>query len=143
MGKNGVLFVADTSLFVHIDNNFKDVLILCTKPRQRSDVTTLAAEAKYSVNFTQPRKRFVSNRHYNESNNFLFVNSTKICQFKERYSEINYYALFIGRISKDFTINCMIKIGLNVRVNIFCIDFNHIDSNDILDIHNYFRKKIR
>ena len=35
----------------------------------------------------------------------------------------------------------MIKIGLNVRVNIFSIDFNHIDINDILDIHNYFRKK--
>ena len=82
MGKNGVLFVADTSLFVHIDNNFKDVLILCTKPTQRSHVTTLTTEVKYPVNFTQPRKRFVSNQHYNESNNFLFVNSSKMCQFK-------------------------------------------------------------
>ena len=106
MGKNGVVFVADMSLSVHIDSNYKDVLILCTKP---TDVTTLIAEAKYPVNFTQPRKRFVSSLHYNGSNNFLFVNSTKIYQFTEKYSEINYYALFIGRISNDFTINCMKK----------------------------------
>ena len=37
---------------MHIDNNYKDVLILCTKPTQGSDVTTLTAEAKYHVNFT-------------------------------------------------------------------------------------------
>ena len=52
MGKNGVIFLVDMSLFVHIDNNYKDVLILCTKPTQGSDVTTLTAEAKYHVNFT-------------------------------------------------------------------------------------------
>ena len=50
------------SLYVHIDNNYKDVLILYGKPTQRSDVTTLTAEAKYSVNFTQPRKRFLSSQ---------------------------------------------------------------------------------
>ena len=59
MVKNGVIFLDDMSLYVHIDNNYKDVLILYAKPTQRSDVTTLTAAAKYPVNFTQPRKRFV------------------------------------------------------------------------------------
>ena len=62
MVKNGVIFLDDMSLYVHIDNNYKDVLILYGKPTQRSDVTTLTAEAKYSVNFTQPRKRFLSSQ---------------------------------------------------------------------------------
>ena len=47
---------------MHIDNNYKDVLILCTKPTERSDVTSLTAEAKHPVNFTKPRKRFVSSQ---------------------------------------------------------------------------------
>ena len=48
---------------------------------QGLDETTLTAELKYPINFTQPRKRFVLSPHYNGSNNFLFVNATKIYQF--------------------------------------------------------------
>ena len=44
--------------------------------------TTLTAEAIYLINFTQPNKRFTLGLHYNESNSFLFVNATKLYQFK-------------------------------------------------------------
>ena len=54
-----------------------DVLILGKGPTQGLDDTTLTAVAKYSINFMQPRKRFVLSLHYNESNSFLFVNGTK------------------------------------------------------------------
>ena len=42
-------------------------------------------------------------------NRFLFANGTKIYQFKAKNSEIKDYALCLGNISKDFTINNMKK----------------------------------
>ena len=54
----------------HIDDKNKDVLILGDGPTQGLDDTTLTAEAKYPINFTQPRKRFVLSLHYNGSNSF-------------------------------------------------------------------------
>ena len=81
MGKNVIIFGADMSSSVHIDNKNKDILILGEELTQGLDDTTLTTEAKYPINFTQPRK-FLLNLHYNESHSFLFVNSTKIYQFK-------------------------------------------------------------
>ena len=63
---------------VHINNKNKDNLIVGRGPTQGLDDTTLTAEAKCPINFTQPRKRFVLSLHYNGSNSFLFVNGTKI-----------------------------------------------------------------
>ena len=63
---------------VHIDNKSKNILILGEGPTQVLDDTTLTAEAKYPINFTQPRKIFVLSLHYNRSSSFLFVNATKI-----------------------------------------------------------------
>ena len=59
MGKNIVICGADTSSSVHIDNKNMDILILGEGPTQGLDDTTLTAEAKYPINFTQPNKRFV------------------------------------------------------------------------------------
>ena len=47
----------------HIDDKNKDVLILGDGPTQGLDDTTLTAQAKYPINFTQPRKRFVLSLH--------------------------------------------------------------------------------
>ena len=68
---------------------------------------TLPAEAIYPINFTKPNKSFVLSLNYNGSNSFLFVNATNIYQFKTKDSEIKGYALCLGNISKDFTINKM------------------------------------
>ena len=97
---------------MHVDNKGKDILILGERPTQGLDDTKLTAEAKYSINFTLSGKRFVLNLHYNESNSFLFVNATKVYQFKVKISEIKDYALCSGNISKDFTINNLRKTGL-------------------------------
>ena len=101
MGKNVLTFGTD----MIIDNKNKDLLILGERPTQRLNGTTLTTEAKYSINFTQPRKRFVLSLHYNRSSTFLFVNATKIYQFKAKGAEIKGYTLCLGNISKDFTIN--------------------------------------
>ena len=73
------------------------------------DATILTAEAKNPINFIQPTKRFVLSLHYNGSNSVLFVNATKIYQFKAKNSEIKDYTLFLGNIWKDFTIHNMKK----------------------------------
>ena len=92
---------------VHIDNKNKDILIPDEGPKQRLDDTTLTAEAKYPINFTQSGKRFVLSLHYNGSNSFLFVNATKINQFKAKSFEKKDYTLCLGNISKDFTVKNM------------------------------------
>ena len=46
-----------------------------------------------------------------------------------------------GNVSKDFTINNMEKKRLKGVVKIFSVYFNPIDTNDILDIHNYLMKR--
>ena len=71
---------------VHIDNKNKDILILGEGPTQRLHDTTV--ETKHPINFIQPRKKFVLSLYYNGSNSFLFVNATKIYQFKAKVSEI-------------------------------------------------------
>ena len=141
MGRNLIIFGADLSSSVHNDNKGKDILILSEGATQGLDDTTLTAEAKYPMKFRQSGKRFVLSLHYNGSNSFLFVNATKVYQFKEKGSEIKDYALCLSSISQDFTINDMTKAGLKGAVKFFSVDFNPIDTNDILDIHKYLMKR--
>ena len=79
--------------------------------------------------------------HYNGSNSFLFVNSTKVYQFKAKNSEIKDYALYLGNISKDFTINNLKKTRSKGVVKIFSVNFKPIDTKDILDINRYLMKR--
>ena len=102
-----------------MNNNGKYILILGEGPAQGLEDTTLTAEAKYPINFTQSGKRFVLSLHYNGSNSFLFVDAIKIHQFKIKYSDIKDYTLCLGNISKDFTINNMTKTGLKEVVKVF------------------------
>ena len=102
---------------------------------------TLTAEAEYPVNFTQSGKRYVLILDYNGSNGFLFVNATKVYQFKAKDSEIQDYALYLSNASKDFTIHKMKKNRIKRSCKIFSVDFNPIDNNDIIDIHKYLMER--
>ena len=55
MGINVIIFGANMSSSVHIDNKGKDTLILgeVLDDTQRLDDTTLTAEAKYSINLSR------------------------------------------------------------------------------------------
>ena len=77
MGRNVIIFGADMSSSVQADNKDKEILILGEGLTQRLNDTTLTAEAKYSINFMQPNKRFVLSLYYNGINSFLFVCATK------------------------------------------------------------------
>ena len=123
---------------VHIDNRRKDILILGKGLTQGIDGTTFTAEAKYPINFTQSGERFVLSLHYNGSSSLLFVNATKVYQFKAKNSEIKEHSLCLGDVSKGFAINNMKKkTWLKVVVKFFSVDFNPIDNNDIIDVHKY------
>ena len=65
----------------------------------------------------------------------------KVYQFKVKDSEIKDYALCLGNVSKDVTIDDMKKAVLKGVVKFFSVDFNPIDNNDILDIHKYLAKR--
>ena len=89
MGKKVIIFGADMSSSVHVDNKEKDILITDEGPTQRFDDITLTTEAKHPINFTQSGKKILLSLHYHGSNSLLFINATKVYQFKARNSEKN------------------------------------------------------
>ena len=60
---------------------------------------------------------------------------------KKKDSEIKDYTPCLGNVSKDITINNLNKIGLKGVVKYFSVDFNPVDTNNILDIHKYLIKR--
>ena len=145
MGKNVIIFGDDMTSSVHIENKKKDILILGKAPTQGLDDTMLTAKAQYSINFSRSNRKFCLSLHYNGSSSFLFVNATKIYQFRAKDSEINKYPLCLGNISEDFSANNMKKTGLNGRVFFFgcgdfSVDYKTFDTSNIIDIYKYLRK---
>ena len=63
-----------------------------------------------------------------------------IYQFQAKDSEVKDYTLCLGDISKDFTINSMRNNKIKRNCKFFFVDFNPIDTNDILDIYKYLMK---
>ena len=57
-GKNVIIFGADMSSSVHLDNNKKYIMILGDGPTQGSDDTTLTAKKEYAINFNEQQKKF-------------------------------------------------------------------------------------
>ena len=80
--------------------------------------------------------------HYNGNNIFLFINATKIYQFKSNAFEIKKYPyLCLGNISNDIKSINKKKTGLNEYVLEFFVDYEIIDTSNIIDIHKYLMKK--
>ena len=85
-------------------------------PTQGLDDTVLAAGKKYSINFTESKKKNCLSLHYNGANSYLFINSVEIHKFKAKDSEINAIPLCLGNISKDFSVDNRKKTGLKMDV---------------------------
>ena len=78
--------------------------------------------------------------HYNGANSCLFVNGTEIIKFKANNSEIVATPLYLGNISKYFSVDNMKKAGLSGYACDLGVDYDAI-VDDILDIHKYLMKK--
>ena len=121
--------------------NIKVISIFGKGPKQGLE-HTLSAEQMYSLNFTEHFKKFCLSLHYNGASSYLFVNSTEIHKFKAKDSEIVAILLYLGNISKDWSVDNMKKTGLNGYVYDFSVNYDASDVDDILDIHNYLMKKM-
>ena len=88
IGENVIIFGVDMTSSVHINNNKKDILVLCIVPTQRLDNTTSTAEGKCLIKFSISNNKFCLSLQCNGSNTFSFVNATKIYQYKMKDSEI-------------------------------------------------------
>ena len=76
--KNVIIFGAEMSSSVHIDNKGKDILILGKGATQGLNNTALTAETQYSITFTRPNIKFCLSLYYDGSNSFLFVKVTSV-----------------------------------------------------------------
>ena len=134
-----MIFGADMSSSVDIDNKKKDSKILGACPTQGlndTTFTTLTAEKEYSINFSGQQ-----NLPYNVVNSYFIVNGVEIYKFKARDSETNASPLYLGNVSKDFSVDNMKNTGLYGYVYGFSIDYDSIDVDDILDVHKYLMVK--
>ena len=101
-GKNVVIFGADLSSSMHIDNKNKDFSALSEGPTQGLDDTILTVEAnKYPINFTQSGKKIVLSLHYNGSNSFLLMLQKYISSKQKTPKQKIVQCL--GNVSKGFT----------------------------------------
>ena len=95
----------------------------------------------YSINFTKENTKFCLSFHYNGVNSYLLANGTEIIKFKAQDFEITAYPLYLGNISKDWSVDNMKNAGLKGCVYDFSVDYNAIVVSNILDIHKYLMKK--
>ena len=105
-----ILFDVVNSSLPHIGNRKKDISILNEKQTQKSDDTTITAEAKYPTNTTNIRNKLFLVCIIIEARRFLYAYSVKTHRLKAKESEIKSYTLCLDNISKDLTIDNMKKL---------------------------------
>ena len=71
----------------------------------------------------------------------MFVNATKIYQFKAKDPKLKKIFYMFRKSLGDFSANIMKKTGLNGCVYNFSVDYKTFDTSDIIDIHKYLMKK--
>ena len=131
-GRNVIIFGADVRSCVHVDNKWKDILILGKGVTQGLREYSLAAAKIYSINFTKINTKFCLSLHYNGANSYLFVSGTEIHKFKANDFENVPNNLCLGNISKDFWASNTKKTGFTGHIYNFSVDYDAINVDDIL-----------
>ena len=83
-GKNIIIFGADMSSSIHIDNKGKNILILGRGPIQGLGENSLTAEKMHSINFILTKKKFCLSLHYNGANGFSLLMVLKFTNLKQK-----------------------------------------------------------
>lgn len=78
---------------------------------------------------------------YNGEHSYLFVNGVEIVKFKVKDSEIKSILLYLGNVSKDFSVDNVKNTWLNRYVYVCSVDYDAIAGDGLLDIHKYSVKK--
>ena len=115
----------------HINNRKKDILIFGKDLTQQLHNTTLTAEKKYAINFSEQQNKFRLSLHNNEADSYLFVNGVEIYTFQEKDS------LCLGNVYEDFSADNMKKTVFCRYVNDCSVDYDTTDVANSLDVHKY------
>ena len=75
----------------------------------------------YSISFTENNKNYCLSLHYNGTISYIFINGTEVFKlllriFKFKDSQIVVTSLWLGNISKDFSVDNMKNKGSNGHV---------------------------
>ena len=108
-GKNIIIFGIDNSSLIHVVNRKNIILNLRKGSTQGLEDPTITPEVNYFANITESEETLCLSLRYNKSNRFLYGKSVKICQLKANDSKIKPYSLYLGNISKYFTVDNMKK----------------------------------
>ena len=143
MGRNVVIFGADSSNSRHATNKTQNILVLGHSLVQKINNTTIYAEKMYSPNFTAENKAFCLSLHYDGDGSYLFVNGKEVTKFKAKDSEIKANQLALGSIltSTNLSNSDIEDSKLYGNVYDFSVDYSAITNDEILDIHKYLMKK--
>ena len=140
-GKNVIIFGAYLSSSVHAYNKANNILGLGKPFIQEIKDTKTYAEKIYSANFAVTNKKFYLSLHHSGDSSYLFVNGKEIINFKAKDSEIVPYPLFLGNLSKDFSLVNATNTGLYGYIFDVSVDCKAIANEKICDIHRYLMKK--
>ena len=66
---------------------------------------------------------------------------SEIYQFKAKHVQIKDYIVYLGNITKGFKNNNMKKNRIKKNCEFFSVDFNPINTKDILDIDKFSMKR--
>ena len=107
-GKNIIIFGIDNSSLIHVVNRKNIILNLRKGSTQGLEDPTITPEVNYFAK-TESEETLCLSLHYNKSNRYLYGKNVKICQLKANDSKIKPYSLYLGNISKYFTVDNMKK----------------------------------
>ena len=75
------------------------------------------------------------------ANSYWFVNGTEIIKFKAKDSKITAYELYLGNISKDWSMDNLKKTSLKGYIYNFSVDYDAISVSDTIGIYKYLMIK--
>ena len=79
-------------------------------------------------------KRLCLRYHYNGANSYIFVNGVKIHKFKAQGSGIKATSLYLGNISKHFSVDNMKNTSLHWYVYDSSVDYDGTAFDNILGL---------
>ena len=126
-GRNVLIFGVHKFSLLHSNNKANYIYVMIKGPVQGIDDTTLYAEKVYSQNFTQPNKKFVLSLHYNDDNNYLFVNGKQELKFKCKTDQLVKEKLRIGNLSNNWSPIEAQKTGLYRKIYDFVVPYKVIN----------------
>ena len=110
--RNVLIFGADMSFSTHASNRANNIYLMGELFIQGINGTTIYAEKKFYINFTNPGKTIILSLHYNGDDSYLFVNGRQELKFKCKTDQLVKEKLCIGNLSDQWTASESEKIGL-------------------------------